>query len=122
MLTASDEQKNELLRPVFEKEVKLAVFSMYQEKSPGMDGLNPAFFQTYWDIVKDDIIRFFWHFLDTGEFLEGLNRMLVCFIPKVKKPKQMLDLRPISLCNVLIRILSKVMTNRLKPCLKSIIS
>lgn len=52
----------------------------------------------------------------------NLNRTLVCLIPKVKHPKQMKDFRPISLCNVLIRILSKVMANRLKPCLNSIIS
>lgn len=52
----------------------------------------------------------------------GLNRMLVCLIPKVRQLKQMSDLQPISLCNVLMRILSKVMTNRLKPCLQSIIS
>lgn len=36
-------------------------------------------------------------------------------------PQTMGDLRPISLCNVLVRILSKLMANRLKRCLGSII-
>lgn len=61
-------------------------------------------------------------FIDTGELPEGMNRTLVCLIPKFKMPQIMTELRPISLCNVLLRILSKVMANRLKPCLKNVIS
>lgn len=51
-----------------------------------------------------------------------LNHTLVCLIPKVKKPQQMTELRPISLCNVLVRIVSKVLANRIKPCLKTLVS
>lgn len=46
----------------------------------------------------------------------------MCLIPKVKTPQLMTELRPISLCNVLVRVLSKVLANRLKPCLTSLIS
>lgn len=53
---------------------------------------------------------------------DEVNRAAVCLIPKVKEPQTMADLRPFSLCNVLVRILSKVMSNRTKMCLKSIIS
>lgn len=53
---------------------------------------------------------------------DEVNRAAVCLIPKVKEPQTMADLRPISLCNVLVWILSKVMSNRMKMCLKSIIS
>lgn len=116
----SEGQNIELMMPVVAEE--MAVFAMYPEKSPGMDGLNPAFFQTYWNIVGENVVRFCQKFMETGELPRGINRTLICLIPKVKCPKQMSDFRPISLCNVLMRILSKVMTNRLKPCLKSIIS
>lgn len=51
-----------------------------------------------------------------------LNQTLVCLILKNKHPKQMSDFRPIALCNVLMRILSKPITNRLKPCVQSIVS
>lgn len=47
---------------------------------------------------------------------------MVCLIPKVKVPQVMSELRPISLCNVLVRVLSKVLANHLKMCLKNIIS
>lgn len=51
-----------------------------------------------------------------------VNKTTVCLISKVKHPQSMTELRPISLCNVLVKILSKVLSNRLKPCLKSLIS
>lgn len=53
---------------------------------------------------------------------DGINHTLVCLIPKTKQPETMQAMRPISLCNVLFRVLSKVLENRLKPCLSSIIS
>lgn len=108
--------------PVTEKEVKDAMFSMAPEKSLGVDGLNPTFFQIYWSIVGNDVVNFCSTFLETGVLPNNVNKTLVCLIPKVKHLKQVSDLRPISLCNVLMRILSKVMANRLKPCLHNIIS
>ncbi|XP_074355726.1 uncharacterized protein LOC141695374 [Apium graveolens] len=116
-----DENAN-LVAEITYEEVRSAVFSMHPDKSPGQDGLNPAFFQTYWCIVGTDVVQFCQHFLSTGELPSGINQTLVCLIPKVKEPQAMTDLRPISLCNVLVRILSKVMANRLKPCLKLLIS
>lgn len=60
-------------------------------------------------------------FMNTVELPSGINYMLVCLIPKVKVPTSMTELRPISLCNVLIRVVSKVLSNRLKPCLGKLI-
>lgn len=119
--SVSKDLNQELMVPVTKEEVKEAVFSMHPEKSSGLDGLNPAFFQTYWDIMGDDMSNFCKVFFDTKELPHGINCTLVCLISKVKQPKQMTDLRPISLCNVLMRILSKIMANRLKSCLSSII-
>lgn len=118
----SDEQNKELLEPVTGEEVKNTVFGMHPHKSPGHDGFNPAFFLTYWSIVGKDVIEFCRHFFDTGELPTCINYRVVFLIPKVIKPQQMQDLRPISPCNVLMRVLSKVMANRLKQCLNTIIS
>lgn len=118
----SDEQNAQIMGPVTMEEVKSAVFSMHPEKSPGIDGLNPGFYQAYWQIIGEDVTNFCQTFFNTGELPEGINRTLVCLIPKIKHPELMQDVRPISLCNVLIRILSKVMGNRLKSCLPGLIS
>lgn len=61
-------------------------------------------------------------FMQMGVVPEVVNKTLVCFIPKIRTPPNRGELHPISLCNVLVRILSKVLSNRLKRCLDFIIS
>lgn len=120
--TVTEEQNRLLLLPVTVEEVKKAVFSMHSDKSPGPDDLNPMFYQKFWHVVGTDVVKFCGSFLTEGKLPAGINHTLVCLIPKIKQPERMTDLRPISLCNVLFRILSKVIANGLKPCLNSLIS
>lgn len=118
----TDIQNEALLSEITLAEVKEAVFSMHPDKSPGPDGLNPSFFQSFWSIIGMDVFKFCQDFMNTGELPREVNQTTVCLIPKVKQPQSMTELRPISLCNVLVRILSKVLSNRLKPCLNLLIS
>ncbi|KAL8124141.1 hypothetical protein AgCh_011956 [Apium graveolens] len=118
----TEEENESLMSALTFDEVKQAVFSMHPDKSAGQDGLNPAFFQSFWSIVAQDVFDFCRIFIESGELPVGVNRTILCLILKVKVPTNMKDLRPISLCNVLLRILSKVLSNRLKACLGSIIS
>lgn len=83
----TSEQNAELMQCMAHEEVKEAVFSMHPEKSPGIDGLNPGFFQVFWNIVGSDVTKFCQSFFTTGEMSLEVNRTLVCLIPKVKKPQ-----------------------------------
>lgn len=118
----TEEENGRLLSKLTLEEVKEAVFLMHPDKSPGQDGLNPDFFLSFWSIIGFDVLAFCKKFLETGELPIEVNRIIVCLVPKVKNPKNMSKIRPISLCNVLVRILSKVLSNRLKVCLSSLIS
>lgn len=118
----SARENEALLAEVTPEEVKDAAFSMHPDKAPGPDGLNPGFFQTYWNIVGRDVFLFCKDYMSSGEILKVANHAVVRLIPKTKVPQNMTELRPISLCNVIVRILSKVLVNRLKPCLGSVIS
>jgi hypothetical protein len=73
-------------------------------------------------VVKDQVISEVLRFFDTGCLPEDWNHTHLCLIPKVKDPKQITDLRPISLCSVIYKIVSKILVNRLKKHLPTIIS
>lgn len=60
--------------------------------------------------------------LNEGGNLTLLNHTYIALIPKVHKPRKVTDYRPISLCNVIYRIIAKTMANRLKQILNDIIS
>jgi len=65
-------------------------------------------------------LYFFWavmSWLDHGFFPSNLNETNICLIPKHERPEYMKDLRLISLCNVLYKMVSKLFSNRLKQCL-----
>uniref|UniRef100_A0A803NSB0 Reverse transcriptase domain-containing protein n=1 Tax=Cannabis sativa TaxID=3483 RepID=A0A803NSB0_CANSA len=112
----------ELHQPILAEEVRKAVFSMHPDKSPGPDGMTPAFYQKCWDIIQLDIVNVVQDFFTTGEFGSACGDANVVLIPKKKVPESMVDLRPIALCNVLYKIITKVMTNRMKPYIDHIVS
>ncbi|XP_060968619.1 uncharacterized protein LOC115710455 [Cannabis sativa] len=120
--TVSREQNKALLEMVSEEEVRNALFQMHPDKSPGPDGMTPAFYQKHWNIVRADVIHFVREFFNSGQFPESINDTHIVLIPKKKNPSQMGDLRPISLCNVLYKITSKVVANRMKNVLNYAIS
>lgn len=62
------------------------------------------------------------NFLVSGELDLRINMTNICMIPKMDRPTKMTELRPISLCNVGYKIISKVLCQRLKSCLPKLIS
>lgn len=54
----SSMENESLIAKATVEEVKAAVFSMHPDKSPGSDELNPAFFQSFWNIVRNDVVQF----------------------------------------------------------------
>lgn len=61
-------------------------------------------------------------FFATGCLPKNWNHTYLCLIPKIQSPKRMTDLRPISLCSVLYKIVSKILVHGLKKHLSSIVS
>ena len=54
--------------------------------------------------------------------LDHWNETIIALIPKVQCLERVTDLHPISLCNVVYKLISKVLANRLKKILPKIIS
>ena len=64
-----------------------------------------------------DVINIVLNILNNGVCPTTLNKTFIALVPKVKSPSSPMDYRPISLCNVLYKLASKVITNKLKDIL-----
>lgn len=91
-------------------------------KAPGPDGMPVVFFKKFWDVIGGKLSMEVMSVLMGGNMPEGWNDTIIALIPKVRKPEKVTDLRPISLCNVLYKVVSKVLANRLKRILPEIIT
>ena len=116
------EMSDFLEKPFIEKEVEAALFQMAPSKAPGVDGFNAGFFQTHWQLLKASVVPAVLGFLNGGELPEEVNKTLLVLIPKVSNPQELSQYRPISLCNVLYKVCSKTMANRLRRILEEVIS
>ena len=103
-------------------EIKEAVFSMQSLKSPGPDGLPPLFYKKYWHIVGNAVIKAVQNFFTSGKILKEMNSTFIVLIPKNQNPSVISHYRPISLCNTSYKIISKLLVDRLRGVLPSLIS
>lgn len=117
-----DAMVNSLLHTVTPLEVKEALFSMHAYKAPGPDRFRPIFFKIFWDTVGNDVYALVANSFASCSIPESIAATLIVPIPKVDVPMTMSDFRPISLCNVLLKIISKVLVHRIRPYLDSFIS
>ena len=111
-----------LLSPFTVDEYKVAIMQMHPDKSPGPNGFNPTFFQSFWDLIGSKVFASCVSSLDNFAFPATPNSTNVILIPKCDNPSNMRDLWLIVLCNVIYKILAKVLANQLKVILPRIIA
>jgi len=116
------DMNDSLLRPFTEAEVSFALSQMHPLKSPGPDGFAACFYQKSWGTVGKTVSRAVLQYLNEGVFYEGINATNIVLIPKVSAPTCVTEYRPISLCNVIYKLIAKVLANRLKVVLPHVIS
>jgi hypothetical protein len=95
---------------------------MHPLKSPGPDGFSASFYQHLWSMVWKDVCNVVLQFLNHGHFDKEINATNIALVPKKKNPSRIVDFWPISLCNVVYKLIAKVLANRLKRVLGEIIS
>jgi hypothetical protein len=115
-------QMNEfLLAEYTEKEIKRALDDIGDLKAPGADGMPAIFYKKFWGTVGDTVVKEVLHVLRGGS-IPRWNKTIVVLIPEVENPDHLKDLCPISLCNVVYKLISKVIVNRLKIILGEVVS
>uniref|UniRef100_A0A2N9GDB5 Reverse transcriptase domain-containing protein n=1 Tax=Fagus sylvatica TaxID=28930 RepID=A0A2N9GDB5_FAGSY len=116
------EMNCQLVKEFTSAEVEVALKQMAPLKAPGPDGLPPLFYQQYWHLIGQDVSSAVLTCLNSGKILKAINHTYITLIPKVQNPEEVVEFRPISLCNVIYKIISKILANRLKIILPHIVS
>ena len=111
----------ELTRGFTKEEVVVALKQMHPTKSLGPDGMSTLFFQKYWSIVGTNVSNLVLNVLNHGMSIFEINRTNIALVPKNKNPHKIIDFSPISLCNMVYKLISKTLANRLKAILPFII-
>jgi hypothetical protein len=118
----TQEMNIHLCKDFSEEEISNALFQIGPIKAPGPNGFHARFYQRNWELLRTEVIKAVKRFFDTGEMPENVNDTSIVLIPKVEHPMELKEFRPIGLCNVLYKVVSKCLVNRLRPILGNIIS
>ena len=104
------------------EEIKAALWSMKFFKAFSPDGFHARFFQRFWLIVGDSVVKEIQKIFKEKIVPEVLNRTHIALIPKVQGPKLLNNYRLISLCNSVYKIITKVIVARLRPHLDQVVN
>jgi hypothetical protein len=118
----SQEENDLLTRPFTMDEVWEAIFQMEHNKAPGSDGFPAEFYQSCWEIIKNDLMTLFREFHNEDLPMYSLNFGTIILLPKYREAIKIQQYRPICLLNVSFKIFTKVATNRISQIAKKVIS
>jgi hypothetical protein len=109
----SQEENDLMIRPFTMDEVEEAIFQMEHNKAPGPDGFPVEFYQSCWEIIKNDLMALFRKFHNGNLPLYSLNFGTIILLPKCREAAKIQQYMPICLLNVSFKIFTKVATNRI---------
>ena len=117
------EEDNVILKRIpSPEEIKEAQFQMQDLKAPGPDRFPVLFYKEFWPIVGEIVTQAVVSFFVDGSLPKEANSSLIVLIPKTSNPTTVNNFRPISLCNVVYKIISKLLVAKFRPLLHKIIS
>ncbi|PKU84127.1 Putative ribonuclease H protein [Dendrobium catenatum] len=110
-----------LVAPVTMEEIKNVIFSSPACSAPGPDGYTFEFYKSTWNTISRQLTDVVLSFFSTGSMPKQAKATAIVLIPKRPHAQDIVDYRPISLCNTFYKIIAKILANRLKDVMPFII-
>ncbi|KAK6143157.1 hypothetical protein DH2020_023505 [Rehmannia glutinosa] len=110
-----------LSNPVTPQTIKMALFDIEDERSPGPDGFSSGFFKKSWDVVGNDVVVAVSEFFDSSKLLRQINHTAIALIPKTDHSPTVADFRLIACCNVVYKVITKILASKLESVVPKLI-
>ena len=111
-----------IYRALTREDIKETLFSIGGLKAPGPNGLHALFFQSQWLTFGDSICELVFDIFHNPHKVKNINQTFISLIPKVDSSELVKHLRPISPCNVVYKVVTKIIANRLRRILPTVIA
>ena len=118
----NDLDKDTLGNEITEDEILNAIKGLNSNKSPGIDGIPAEFYVKFWDIIKIELMEMIRNVINGTLLSSSQRNAIITLLPKGGDLKLMKTWRPISLICCDVKIISKILANRIKPLMSNIIS
>ena len=112
-LISPNENLAQLEVPFTTAEIDQVVLHMPADKAPGPDGFNASFLKACWPIIAPDFYNLIEDFHKGTVNMQSINYSLITLIPKSDSTSTLAEFRPISLLNYTLKIVTKLLANRL---------
>jgi hypothetical protein len=100
--------------PFSKEDVDKVISKLPLDKAPGTDGFNGLFLRKCYHIIKEDIYKLCMDFFSERVDLQAINNSFITLVPKVNTPTNLNEFRPISLIDCVVKIITKLMGERLQ--------
>jgi len=110
----TDDEKNSLETDITENELTESINRANISSAPGADGVSNRFILHFWEYFKTPLLKLCKHSFDSGTLPLFMKTANIKLIPKKGDTKKIKNWRPISLLNCFYKIISRVVTFRLK--------
>lgn len=107
--------------PITTQGVRNAIFGMGPLKAPGIDGIPAGFLQKHWNVLSPGVIQLVLDSFRGRTDIAGVKETLLVLITKIDRPTNLTEFRPIDLCSVLYKAITKIIANKVKPLLPKLI-
>ena len=104
------------------EEIDGVIFQLPRNKSPSLDGFNNEFIKSWWSIIANDFYNLIVNFQQGGVCIRSINASFITLIPNTDGANKVNDFKPISLLNTSLKVITKLLANRLQKVIPKLIT